>query len=83
MPNIKKKEKHCIWILEILKQTKFNRGCWQQATNIINSINKHHQWGYVVNVSLKSNHTVLYYKVANLEPSESETEILSILECVE
>ena len=31
---------------------------------------------------LKSNDKVLNYKVANVEPSESETEMLSILECV-
>ena len=31
---------------------------------------------------LKSNKKVLNYKVANVEPSESETEMLSILECV-
>ena len=69
--------------MEKLKQTKFYLCCCQQTTNIINNINKHHQGGYVANVSLKNNnYKVLHYKVANVEPSESETEILSILECV-
>ena len=74
MSNIKDKEKHCIWNLEQLKQTKFCAAVSRLQTSPGGLCSQ--------TFLLKSNSKALNYKVANVEPSESETEMFSILECV-
>ena len=72
MPNINN-EKHCIWILEKIKTDKFF--CVAVSSLQTSTVGFCSQ-----KCLLRNNYKVLYYKAANVEPSESETEILSTLE---